>query len=184
MNLIKAFLVWATLVRFVYPRKQGQQMRESLLSIGPHQHIFTVKNPFRLDNLTEEFDYQIQLMFHTDLMNLWMKPEATIFTIFNYTTGIVDTLANNNTNSTSYKILLIPLAYKDQEIVSVPDPQNQSADLYIVEIPNFVGNQTNLIYEPDPWTSQNATIMLESSVFQNLSLYLTSHLPIQTQFEI
>ena len=159
-------------------------MRESLLSIGPHQHIFTVKNPFRLDNLTEEFDYQIQLMFHTDLMNLWMKPEATIVTIFNYTTGIVDTLANNNTNSTSYKILLIPLAYKDQEIVSVPDPQNQSADLYIVEIPNFVGNQTNLIYEPDPWTSQNATIMLESSVFQNLSLYLTSHLPIQTQFEI
>ncbi len=61
-------------------------------------------------------------MFHTDLMSLWLKPEATIFSFFNYTTGLIDTLPNDVSNITKNKILLIPMEFMDQKIVSVPNP--------------------------------------------------------------
>lgn len=74
------------------------------------------------------------------------------------------------------KVLLVPLESEGQTVIMVPQPQQQSADMYILEIPRttmldesgeevYDPNKAVPLYMADPFTQQNTTIFLYESRF-------------------
>ncbi len=73
-------MIWLFfLLTTIYARKAP----ETLLSLGPHAHFFTLTSSEHKDtNLT------IEVVFHTDLMNTWnLRPEVTLINFYDYSEG-------------------------------------------------------------------------------------------------
>ena len=76
------------------------------------------------------------------------------------------------------KILLIPLQYESQNVLMVPNPQQQSADLFIIEFPRHSNagpalaraeeNRPTPMYMTDPFSQKNMTAFLPEDMFAQI----------------
>lgn len=123
-------------------------------------------------------------------MNVWMEQtEPTVFFRYNFDTHVVEQLSASAHDKGWRAVLMIPLYDREggQTQILVPSPEVQSADVYIFEVDNIQVNSPDpehrLIYMPDQYSSQNATIMMGTTDFANLTAYLqTSESVANTKF--
>ena len=89
----------------------------------------------------DELSFKIHL--HNNIQDAWSTLTASNFYYFLYPLNQTARLVSTESAAELYdeedamKILMIPLLHAGDNIISVPEPEKQNADLYLFEVPNL-----------------------------------------------